>query len=173
MVVMMRERGQAAALGPAKMMTMVAGLLALAGCAGRPEPVREPVPDPVREMRPAPVEPRYAPYDESSFRMPKKDSGASDPWPKGLLVTCERQKEKIDERKKELEEAEVADVAYVRERCHGTLKREVWLNPRGRRAPERAWVCDGKIVDKLESARTQRAYERVVDAEYNYEKYCR
>lgn len=79
----------------------------------------------------------------------------------GVITTCEGRQERLSRLEKELEESKSADLGR---RCeltvkhkHDSLRGESW-------GPERAWICDGQMVDSVrESARTMELTSRVWD----------
>lgn len=69
---------------------------------------------------------------------------------------CDEKRDKVVEKKREFAEAKRKREEYFKSQCTGTLKEEVHIDVAGHetgRGPERAWLCDGKLVDSPISTR--------------------
>lgn len=108
--------------------------------------VAEPEPEtPVASVQePAVVSPRRE-YDENR----KPEYVRPIPCPQ-----CDAKKAELEKGVAELTEIDAKHDEWVKKNCKGNLKSVTRVFPGGARsnsAPERAWVCDGKMVDSTES----------------------
>lgn len=139
-------------------------LLLLVGCgtAPAPEPVFVPPPPPALSAPPA------ATVDAPE---PGPQYPAWTPCPQ-----CNEKRAKLATAESELAEEEARTEAYVKVHCKGTLKAETRVFQGGARVsspPEKAWICDGRLVDVPETLEEQVLVARIGDLNHWIKLNCK
>lgn len=134
------------------MVHRVAMALVLAGCATAPAPVIT-----------APEGARYPPAAET-WSAPADDAPAPPLSKREACPRCDEIREQIVDNERAYEVAGVRREEYAKAHCKGVVTYTTRVFPGGARVsagPERAWLCDGKLVEVLETSDEQILASRI------------
>lgn len=111
--------------------------------------------------------------DENSFtKLPEVEPEK----PKQLVSDeeCAQKRQRQADLAAELEQSKAEDERYVRENCKPTMKHTYDSRYRTSKGPERAWICNGRLVTNVsESVRTQWIVVHSRDVRVYLQRHCR
>lgn len=167
------------------MRLLTASFVILAACGPSPalEAPRTPQVSPASAASPGELPATVTVTSKSNDPLPRSPDRGFDGDPGGrpevevpsLERSCELRRDRLAKFRAELADLQSGHAEWVAKHCQPTLKyytRKTIDGAESSRGPERAWVCDGKIVDSTESSRGLYLAQRIADLQVFLREKC-